>query len=125
MNEKWFVVNTWQTRLRPQIFWDGYYPTQVELQKIINKVSELKVKFALPKYFSALSLPRYYCIVFRDDEDIEIVDIVGVKADLTPTKWSYQFGYWHPYCQVLVLDSLKQLELELLEKEKEEVKTPA
>jgi len=118
--EKWFVINTWQTKLRPQVIWDGYWPTRKELERIITKVSELKIRFSLPKLFSVLSLPRYYCIVFRDDDgDIEIVDIMGVKADLTPTKWSYQFGYWHPYCQVMVVDTLKQLLLQTTEEEKE------
>jgi hypothetical protein len=64
-----------------------------ELKEFILK---LPVKVVLPRYFSELSLPRYYA-VFVDGTDI--IDIVGVHRDLSPTKWSYRLGYWHPRCQ--------------------------
>jgi len=68
--------------------------------RFINRVKEmvlkLPVRISLPDPCTDLSFPRYYAIFTKKDA---IEDVVGVRSDLSPTKWSYRFGYWHPIAQ--------------------------
>ena len=74
--------------------------------KIREAVLSLPTRIKLPAHVS-ISLPRYYLIQLRLDTDVvNIIDIVGVRKDLTPTKWGYRFGYWHPQCQILIANAL-------------------
>jgi hypothetical protein len=80
------------------------------LSEVKESILKLPVRVVLPRYCSDLSLPRYYA-VFVDGTDV--IDIVGVQRDLSPTKWSYKFGYyWHPRCQ---LDIIKAIDMEIRE----------
>jgi hypothetical protein len=79
------------------------------LSEVKESILKLPVRVALPRYYSDLSLPRYY-VVFTDCA--KIIDIVGVHRDLSPTKWSYRLGYWHPRCQ---LDVVKAIDMEIRE----------
>jgi hypothetical protein len=73
-------------------------------------VLRLPVKVSLPRFAAPLSLPRYYLLVLENKSDmIEFREIVGVRADLTPTKWSYKLGYWHPQCQLGIARALARL----------------
>jgi hypothetical protein len=73
-------------------------------------VLRLPVKVSLPRFAAPLSLPRYYLLVLENKSGtIEIREIVGIKADLTPTKWSYHLGYWHPACQHRIARALALL----------------
>jgi hypothetical protein len=100
-------INTWRTAYEPWYvaceIGDGeatglaaHEDTARFLSEVKESILKLPVKVVLPRYFSELSLPRYYA-VFMDGTDI--IDIVGVHRDLSPTKWSYRLGYWHPRCQ--------------------------
>jgi hypothetical protein len=77
------------------------------IEKLRGAVLRLPARVSLPRYVSLLSLPRYYLIVL--DEDFNIIDIVGVRADMSPTKWSYRLGYWHPRCQLDIARALALL----------------
>jgi len=94
-----------------------YYKMLVE--KLRDAVIKLPVKVHTPKPCSALSIPRYFLIVGEvtneTDEtyiipsEVRIHEIVGIKVDLTPTKWSYRMGYWHPVCQFKIVSALSAL----------------
>ena len=75
------------------------------VNELIDVVSRVKVKVNIPHPSAAT--PRYYLIIV--DDKMELVDIIGVKRNLVPTKWSYNFGYWHPKCQIDIINSLKKL----------------
>jgi hypothetical protein len=69
------------------------------IEKLRGAVLKLPARVSLPSFVTPSSLPRYYLVVLSSEEPVEIREIVGVRADLTPTKWSYRLGYWHPACQ--------------------------
>jgi hypothetical protein len=109
------VVNTAKTRnvnwiLKSGTFQDKNFVKEF-VHSLITKVLSLPVRVSLPKPCSELSFPRYYMIFCQlDDFKVKsIEEIVGVKADQSPTKWSYRFGYWHPFCQHLIASALEQL----------------
>jgi len=112
-----YIVNTWVTRGTPWIL-KSYTTLEVRsvdelpevkdlkvVNELINIIEKMKVKVNIPHPSSAI--PRYYLVII--DEKMELIDIVGVRRDLTPTKWSYRFGYWHPQCQVDILNTLNTL----------------
>jgi hypothetical protein len=106
-------VNTWRTKNVPMTVF-GDEPAEA-LARVREAVLKLPVRVNLPQYVSELSLPRYYAIFYRfDGEKLEIVDVVGVHYDWSPTKWSYRFGYWHPRCQ---LDIARALETAIAERQ--------
>lgn len=106
----YIVVNTWVTKRTPWILRGSVERSVVE--KLVEEVMELPTRVETPIYFSTLSLPRYYMVVF---DESGIKDIVGVRIKLSnekrevllPTKWSYKIGYWHPWCQIAIAESLK------------------
>ncbi|MEM0236021.1 MAG: hypothetical protein QXU60_07215 [Sulfolobales archaeon] len=114
------VVNTWITR---NINWlvKVYDPEKSSLDEMpvytdIEKLKTLKEMVAnlpaiviLPKHFSKLSLPRYYLIFY----DEKIIDIIGIRRDKSPTRWSYKTGFWHPAAQISIASSLQKLLKEL------------
>jgi len=111
------VVNTWKTRnvnwiLKDcaSVFQDKNF-TKEFVHSLITKVLSLPVTVSLPEPCSELSFPRYFMIFCQlDDFKVRsIEEIVGIRADNSPTKWSYRFGYWHPHCQHLIADALEQL----------------
>jgi hypothetical protein len=113
------IVNTcktgninWILKDCGSIFQDKSF-TKEFVHSLRNKVLSLPVRVSLPKPCTELSFPRYYmifCEFEMDDFKVNrIEEIVGVKADQSPTKWSYCFGYWHPYCQHLIADALEEL----------------
>jgi len=81
------------------------------IESLIEKVIKLPVKVNVLSHFNVTSLPRYYLIVSKIDglKVTEIVDIVGVKGGMYPSKWSYRIGYWHPLSQVDIALVLKKL----------------
>jgi hypothetical protein len=96
---------------------NGY--TKMVLEKIISAIESLPAAIRIPKKYSTLAFPRYYLIVFsvrnRTDETtyvvpegVEIVEIVGLKANKGPTAWSYRTSYWHPACQNLIASALRR-----------------
>jgi hypothetical protein len=90
-------LNTWVTKGTPWVIQDGKDIDPEILANLREAILKLPTRVSLPKYFSDLSLPRYYQIYF--DNNVNIVEIVGVRRDSSPTKWSYRLGYWHPKCQ--------------------------
>jgi hypothetical protein len=109
------IVNTWKTRninwiLKSGAFQDKNFVKEF-VQSLREKVLSLPVRVSLPKYCSELSFPRYYAIFCELDhfKVKKIIEIVGIRADNSPTKWSYRFGYWHPECQHLIAGALQQL----------------
>lgn len=109
------VVNVWATRNIPWILKAGAFQDQNFVKEFVEslrqKVLALPVRVSLPSHCSELSFPRYY-MIFCELEDFKvkrIEEIVGVRADMSPTKWSYRFGYWHPECQFLIASALQQL----------------
>lgn len=102
------VVNTWPTKSTPWIVQEPAPPRSV-LEKILEKVEELPVIVDVPASFSELSMPRYFLIRYRlNDNDVKIVEIVGIKRDRSPTKWGYKIGYWHPACQIFISRALRK-----------------
>jgi hypothetical protein len=115
----------------------GLAPTQRSmkfLEKVKAFVLGLPVRINTPLVYSDLSLPRYYMVKlrmveewFRDSDPLAVhplqavEDIVGVRCDLTPTKWGYRLGYWHPKCQLDIARAIDK-EIKALEKEKQEEK---
>jgi hypothetical protein len=77
------------------------------IRELEQAVLRLPARVSLPPFISSLSLPRYYLLVL--EEPVEIREIVGVRADLSPTKWSYHLGYWHPACQHRIARALTLL----------------
>jgi len=77
------------------------------LESVASVLRWLPVRLYLPERFALKALPRYYLIslVLRDEgesgqlKDVEVREIVGIRKDLTATKWGYRAGYWHPRCQ--------------------------
>jgi len=110
-----YVINTWITRGTPWIL--KIYstlsaksldelPEETDpkvVEEIINVVSRMKVKVNIPHQSAAT--PRYYLVILNN---VELVDIIGIKRNLTVTKWSYNYGYWHPQCQIDILNTLKK-----------------
>jgi len=118
------VVNTWPTRnipwtvrvtdgdIRDEDFDEGF------LRSLVEAVKNLPARVKIPKH-GLLGLPRYYLVVVGVDgmKVTRVVDIVGVKYNLAPTRWSYTTGYWHPACQLAIADAI----LELLQKKDPEL----
>jgi hypothetical protein len=129
------VVNTKQTKSAPWIvkvydpskdslskmndlyLKNGY--TKMVLEKLVSAVESLPSVVRVPKKYSTLLFPRYYLVVFnvrnRTDEStyvvpesVEVVEIVGLKANKGPTAWSYRASYWHPTCQNLIASALRR-----------------
>lgn len=129
------VVNTRQTKSAPWIvkvydpskdslskmndlyLKNGY--TKMVLEKLLSAVESLPAVIRIPKKYPALLFPRYYLIVFnvrnRTDEstyvvpeEVEVVEIVGLKANKGSTAWSYRTSYWHPACQNLIASALRR-----------------
>ena len=100
-----------------------------ELWQLRVQISKLPVRVNVPKFFTVMSLPRYYLIVAEltevNDELMvsRIVDIVGIRVDLSPTSWSYRAGYWHPQAQYLIIKTidryLRKLEDQQVETQQE------
>jgi len=120
-------VNTWPTKSTP---WRIVTAEKNELavsRRAVNfltmvkeEIARLPVRVNIPKSVNVLSLPRYYAIFMnlkfeKIDEgevelnSIEIIDIIGIRADLSPTRWSYRLGYWHPRCQNDIMRILSQV----------------
>jgi len=110
------VVNTWVTKNTPWIL--KIYSTlsaksldelpeadPKTVNDLINVIERMKVKVNIP--CSGVATPRYYLIV---TDNAELIDIIGIKRNLTPTRWSYNYGYWHPQCQIDILNTLKKLQ---------------
>jgi len=81
---------------------------------LADKIMKLPSRINTPKTFTTLSFPRYYLVDVDDDIDDDgrivikkINDIIGIRADLSPTKWSYRVGYWHPKINIIIADVLK------------------
>lgn len=129
------VVNTKQTKSAPWIvkvydpskdslskmndlyLKNGY--TKMVLEKLVSAVESLPAVIRIPKKYSTLLFPRYYLIVFnvknRTDEStyvvpesVEVVEIVGLRANKGPAAWSYRTSYWHPACQNLIASALRR-----------------
>ena len=110
------VVNTWQTKSTPWTvkWYDGIADGvdklpdvregEVDFVELASAIERMPVKIWLPPTFSGI--PRYYLIAFQDARTI--VDIIGIRNDLTPTKWSYTKGYWHPQCNVAIANTLRK-----------------
>jgi len=109
------VVNTWVTRGTPWVVQDSEDIDPEILARIREAVLKLPTRVNIPRYFSDLSLPRYYAIFFNDD--FEIVEIVGIRWDHSPTKWSYRLGYWHPQCQISIARALSKALAKIAEKQ--------
>jgi hypothetical protein len=77
------------------------------IERLREAVLRLPTRVSLPRFVSQLSLPRYYLIVLGDLDALEVREIVGVRGDMSPTKWSYRLGYWHPSCQFRIARSLE------------------
>jgi hypothetical protein len=77
------------------------------IEELRDAVLKLPARVSLPRFVSPSSLPRYYLIVLSAERNI--VEIVGVRGDSTPTKWSYRLGYWHPACQLKIARALQVL----------------
>ncbi|RLG84701.1 MAG: hypothetical protein DRO39_07250 [Thermoprotei archaeon] len=112
MAQTQIVVNVWITKSTPwtcKIYdpiretLDDMPDCDHNLNEIINMLQQLPVRVALPKHFSVLSLPRYYLIVIDNDR---IVDVIGIRRNKTPTKWSYRLGYWHPIITRHIIDAI-------------------
>ena len=114
------VVNTWPTKRVPWLVkrYEPHRPTlddmpDAELDDewvwaIIDAVLTLRPRISLPPNFSRLSLPRYYLVSIEECEGlIGAADIIGIRATIRPTKWSYLLGYWHPWCQIEIAKALK------------------
>jgi len=72
------------------------------LRALADAIENLRVRVSLPCYDSYSLLPRYYLILSRFNDDfseIRVLDILGIKATLAPTRWSYHAGYWYPTIQ--------------------------
>jgi hypothetical protein len=131
-------INTWATRGRP---WNvavevgcvrGLAPTKRSacfLDKVKAFVIGLPSRISVPLVYSDLSLPRYYMVKlrlveewFRESDPLAVhplqavEDIVGIRCDLTPTKWGYRLGYWHPQCQLQIARAIAR-EIKALEKQ--------
>jgi len=76
------------------------------LYDVYNKVLSLPIVVSLPKHCSELSFPRYYSVFLNRKK--EIIDIIGVRKYLSPTKWSYKFGYWHPTIQHRIAETIRE-----------------
>jgi hypothetical protein len=109
------VVNTWKTKNVGWILKSGNFQDRNFVKEFIEslreKVLSLPVRVSLPRHCSLLSFPRYYMIFCELDHFAvkSIIEIVGIRADNSPTKWSYRFGYWHPECQWRIIDALQEL----------------
>jgi hypothetical protein len=117
MNYYYIMVNTWVTQGVPWVVDEDYDPEI--LAKLREAVLKLPTRVQLPKYFSELSLPRYYQIYF--DDEFNIAEIAGVRWDGSPTKWGYRIGYWHPQCQISIA---RALSLAISKKVTQEVASP-
>jgi len=114
--EMQIIINTWITKSTPWIckIYDPIRETlddmpecsPDDMNKVVDKLRQLPVRVALPKHFSVLSLPRYYLIVIDNDK---IVDIIGIRRNKTPTKWSYRLGYWHPIITRHIIDAIHRV----------------
>jgi len=109
-------VNTWPTTNTPWVVvheltgagFEASEETVVFLSGIVEKLRNLPVRVRLPKYLSELSLPRYYAVYLSNLADFEIVDVIGVRRDGRPTKWSYRLGYWHPTCTWKIISAIER-----------------
>lgn len=111
-------VNIWQTKSTPWIVSNRLPSSALEepdapplelLELVRQAVASLPTVISLPKVWSPSGIPRYYMVAFDfDGEKVEIVDIVGVRADGSPTKWSYKAGYWHPTVQHAIVKALQR-----------------
>ena len=90
-----------------------------ELRQLRELIAKLPAVINIPRLFTELSTPRYYLVVAELNTKNEvritkIIDVIGIRADLSPTKWSYRVGYWHPICQHEIISTidryLKRLE---------------
>jgi hypothetical protein len=72
------------------------------LGRVRGAVLKLPLRVRLPRHCSDLSFPRYYAIILRSLDPVEVEDVLGVRCDLSPTRWGYRFGFWHPRCQHMI-----------------------
>jgi len=138
-------INTWKTRNEPwnvaleihgnDISMFSADKNTIEFLSLLqDAVLRLPVDVSVPETFNATSLPRYYAIYCtwtekKDTftiENVKIIEIVGVHRDLSPTKWSYRLGYWHPACQFDIADALwreiREIKKILQEEEEKKIK---
>ena len=111
MNEVKIVVNTWQTRSRPWVYYIiGGVDIKIDVKKLIEKLEKLPTRVNVPPNFTEISLPRYYLItLIITNDDYEVVDIIGVRSYLGYTKWSFNNGYWHPWVIDKIIENLKKV----------------
>ena len=111
------VVNIWRSKNQPWSVANAETHGIEFLEKIKDLVIGLPLRVSLPEHLSEWSFPRYYAIYY-DPYSNEIKDIIGVRNDLTATKWSYKFGYWHPKIQQYIAKAIEEELKELRKQQK-------
>jgi len=79
------------------------------LERVREAVLRLPSRETVPYDISEVYVPDIFVITFvesRSREHVYIVDIVGLRRDLTPTPWGYREGWWHPQVQQWVAESI-------------------
>jgi len=99
------IVNIWRSKNQPWSVANVRIHNIEFLEEIKELVMSLPVRVNLPEHFSELSFPRYYAIYY---DGKQIKEIIGVRNDLTATKWSYRFGYWHPKIQQYIVKAIEE-----------------
>lgn len=81
------------------------------LERLADAVESLPLRVNLPRLKGGCRLltpTRFVVLAEGEGEGVAVREIVGVKADMSATKWSYALGYWHPVCQASLARALRR-----------------